>query len=281
MIASRSRKLLAIDWRSDEFPTLPDVARKVMELKGGGEVEASDLEEVIAKDPGLTLKILQVVNSGYYGLRREITSVRHAIALLGIEPVTDMALSVIMARRFMTMPGQVIPYAKRLYRHCVTTAILAKDMDQELDEPDLYTLGLLHDIGWLPVMAQAPDVFVSMFDDSSLERSELEDAWGTDHQLWGAKLAELWDLPDAFLLAAYRHHNPTLETAPPMYLLFITIAHHLADAAGQSLFLNDVESLAPEIVEAAGIDQETFYEMERAAVEERDRIHALCSVMLS
>ncbi len=274
------RKLLAIDWRSDEFPSLPDVARKVMELRSSDDISATELEEVIARDPGLAMKVLQVVNSGYYGLSREVTSVLHAITLLGVTPVLDMAMSAIMARRFMTMPPPVIPYAKRLYRHCIATALLARDMDYEADGPDLYTLGLLHDIGWLPVLAQVPDVFVSMFNDSSLERSELEGAWGTDHQLWGAKLAELWGLPEAFMLVAYRHHDPMRETAPPRHLLLVSIAHHLADAAGQSLFLSDVEIIPPEVTEAAGIDQDTFFEMEKAAVEQKDSISALCNVLI-
>ncbi len=277
----RCRKLLAIDWQSDEFPTLPGVARKVLSLQGAEDVTPADLEEIIGQDPALTMKIMQVVNSSYYNLSREITSVRHAITLLGIKPVIDLAFGAIMARRFMTVPKEMEPYAKRLYRHCITTALFARDMEYDLDEPDPYTLGLLHDIGWLPLMSQAPDVFISMFDDSSLAREELEGAWGTDHQLWGAKLAEIWDLPDAFLLTAYRHHNPLLETAPPPYLLLITMAHHLADAAGQSLFLNDVEQLSPKIPELAGIDQETFFEMEAAAVNEKDRIATLCSIMLA
>ncbi len=280
-MAEQFRKLLAIDWQSDEFPTLPGVARKVLALQGNNDVSAADLEEIIGQDPGLTMKIMKVVNSGYYNLSREITSMRHAIALLGIKPVIDLALGAIMARRFMTVPRQMEPYAKRLYRHCITTAIFARDMEFELEEPDPYTLGLLHDIGWLPLMSQAPDVFMSMFDDSSLERKELEGAWGADHQLWGAKLAEIWELPEAFMLAAYRHHNPLLETAPPEYLLLITIAHHLADAAGQSLFMHDVEPLAPAITDMAGIDQETFFEMESAAVNEKEKIASLCGIMLS
>ena len=280
-MAQRSRKLLAIDWQSDEFPTLPGVARKVLALQGAEDISAADLEEIIGQDPALTMKIMKVVNSGYYNLSRKITSMRHAITLLGIKPVIDLALGAIMARRFMTVRDEIVPYAKRLYRHCITTAIFARDMEFELEEPDPYTLGLLHDIGWLPLMSQAPDIFMSMFDDSSLDRDELEGVWGTDHQLWGAKLAEIWELPEEFMLVAYRHHHPMLEAAPPQYLLLVTIAHHLADAAGQSLFLNDIEPVAPEVTELAGIDQETFFEMESAAVSEKEKIATLCSIMLS
>ncbi len=278
---SKSRKLLAIDWKSDEFPTLPGVARKVLALQGADDVSAADLEKIIGQDPALTMKIMKVVNSGYYNLSREITSVRHAITLLGIETVIQLVLSAIMARRFMTVPRSVESCAKRLYRHCITTALLARDMEFNLDEPDLYTLGLLHDIGWLPLMAQAPDIFRSMFDDTNLARAELEQAWGTDHQLWGAKVAEIWELPEAFMLAAYRHHSPLNETAPPQYLILITIAHHLADAAGQSLFMHDIEPIAPKIPRMAGIDQETFFQMETAAVNEKANIDMMCSMMLS
>ena len=272
--------LLAIDWKSNGFPTLSGLAREVLALQGNDNINVPDLEKIIGRDPALTIKIMKVVNSSYYALNREVTSLRHAINLLGVAPVIQFALGAIIAQRFMTLSRKIEPYAKRLYRHCITTALFARDMEIDMQEPDPYTLGLLHDIGWMPLMAQAPDVFKAMFDDRQMVRKELEEAWGTDHQLWGAKLAEIWKLPEAFMLAAYRHHDPLRETDPPRYLIMITLAHHLADAAGQSLFLSDVEPLSPEIISKAGIDMETFLEMETAAVEEREKIEVMCRIML-
>ena len=280
-MSQHSRKLLNINWHNGEFPTLPGLARKILSLQGRDDVDVAELEEIIAQEPALTMKVMKVANSAFYNLSVEITSVRHAVTMLGIQTVMQLIISAVMSSRFMTVPRELEEIAKRLYRHCIATAIFARDLEFELDEPDPYTLGLLHDIGWLPLMAQAPDLFVSMFQDMNLSRRELEGAWGTDHQLWGAKLAEIWELPAPFLTVAYRHHEPLLETAPPRHLVMVTIAHHLADTAGQSLFLHDIEPVEPEILELAGLDQETFAQMETAAIRDRERIETLCSLMLN
>ena len=276
----RAGKLLTINWHNGDFPTLPGLARKILSLQARDDVEMAELEEIIVQEPALTMKILQMANSAFFNLRVEITSVRHAVTMLGMETVMRLVISAVMSGRFMTVPRKLEGLAKRLYRHCVATAIFATELEFELDEPDPYTLGLLHDIGWLPLMAQAPALFVSMFEDINLSRRELEGAWGVDHQLWGAKMAEIWELPAPFLTVAYRHHQPLLETAPPRYLVMVAVAHHLADAAGQSLFLRDIEPVEPEILALAGLDEATFADMETAAIRDRNRIETVCNLML-
>jgi HD-like signal output (HDOD) protein len=275
-----NRELIAVDWSSPELPTLPGIAHKLIQIAGKDFVEPDELEEIISMDPTLSLKILQAANSAFYALRTEVTSVRHAIMLLGFKEVRQIAMGTVLARRFMTVPQEVRREASELWMHLFATAVFAKDMDIESEEPDLYTLGLLHDLGLLVVLAQAPRVYKSMIEEMEVDRLDAERIWGVDHQLWGGKLAAQWELPHAFQVVARYHHEPELCRGPGGdYLYMIYLANHLATVAGFAPFKNNTGFVPDSILEKLGIDRETLTDMEEAAVSDSDRIHSMCAIV--
>ncbi len=281
-MVEKNTELLAIDWESEDLPTLPSIAHKLIEIAGRDKVEPSELSDIVSQDPTLTLKILQATNSAFYALNVEVTSIKHAIVLLGINEVKKIALGACLAKRFMTVAPEVKAHAIQLWEHLLATAILAQDMGLDIEEPDLYTLGLLHDIGWLVILAQAPKVFNAITEESELSRKDLEEAWGVDHQLWGAKLAEKWDLPEPFQVVAYRHHNPLIVMpAPPKYLVVITLANHLADFMGKKSLKAPLEPVSDALLEQLSLDHNTLADMEQAALDERERIDTLCGILMS
>lgn len=277
-----SAPLLAIDWASDELPTLPYVAHRLLMLTGSGEATAKDLAAVISQDPTLTLKILQVANSALYALSIEITSIRHAIVLLGLGEVRRIAFGAILAQRFLSVPIWLCSHAEALWRHALATAILAQDFTPGgEDDADLYTLGLLHDIGWIVLMAQAPKVYRSLADETNQGVAHAEEILGVDHQLWGARLAEKWGLPEPFQIVAYRHHRAMEEFQPPEYLIKIVLADHLAKAMGFGAFSEPLKPLEPNLVHRIGLNSETVTDMEEAAQDERTRIERLWRILLA
>jgi len=279
LAAEKERNLIPIDWGCDDLPTMPFVAQKLIGIIGKKEVEISELEELIGQDPALTMKILQICNSALYSLSSEVTSIRHAITLLGSENIIQIAVSALLAKRFMTVPSELKAHAQQLWKHLLTTAILARDFGSDIEEPDLYTLGLLHDVGWLVLMAQAPKVFMSMYEEAGRPLMELEEAWGVDHQLWGAKLLERWSLPEPFQVVALRHHDPLVDAVPTPYLLIITLANYLAKAIGNPFLESDMEPLAPEILKGLKLDAETLDEMVKGVMEEKKKIDSLCAIL--
>ncbi len=275
---SRRRRLIAIDWNSNELPTFPTVAYKLLAMVDDDRVGAADMAKLVEQDPSLALKLLKAVNSAFYALKAEVTSVRQAIVLLGMNEVRRIAIGSLLSERFFAVPSTVRRYAEALWRHTLATAILAQDfVSSGEDEPDPYTLGLLHDLGWLLLMVQGPDIFKAIAQEEDRTRQELEPAWGVDHQLWGAKLAERWELPEPFQVVAMHHHQPAIAMDPPRYLCIVHVANYLATVAGFNFLTTPLEPVAQEALDKLGIDGETLAEMEEGAWQERERIIAFCN----
>ena len=77
----------------DQLPTLPGVAIKLLKAVQNPEANLNEISRILSTDAGLTSKVLRLVNSSFYGLRSPITTVDHAIKLLGLNTVKNLALS--------------------------------------------------------------------------------------------------------------------------------------------------------------------------------------------
>lgn len=274
-------ELLSIDWNSDKLPTLPSVAHKLIEMAGKDDNSAAELAELIGQDPTLSLKVLQAANSAFYALRIEVTSIKHAIVLLGMQEVRRIAIGSVLSEKFLSVSPEAKPQAVALWRHLLATAVIGQDLSRsDFDEPDLYTLGLLHDLGWLVLLSEAPAVFKSMAQEETRTRKEAEIQWGVDHQIWGAKLAERWGMPEPFQVVNLLHHEPLRDTHPPEYLLATSLANHLAGTMGIQVLNAPVEPVPEGVLKGLGLDLETLKEMEKAVHAERDRIDALWKIMV-
>jgi HD-like signal output (HDOD) protein len=268
--------LLTIDWTSKELPTLPSVAKRLVTIAVDDRNNVSELCDIIGQDPSLAIKVLRAANSAFYALRMEVTSIRHAIVLMGMSEVRRIALGSVLGERFMTVSQDVRPHAEALWQHLLATAVISQDLASGGEEdPDPYTLGLLHDIGWLILLAQAPKVFQTLAQEGNRTRQETEGLWGVDHQLWGARLAEKWGLPEPFQIVALRHHEPLEESQPPDYLLRVTLANYLVNYMGLKILSTPEEPITKKVLDWLSLDEDTLNEMKEAAVQERPRIEEL------
>ncbi|MEF3169455.1 MAG: HDOD domain-containing protein [Deltaproteobacteria bacterium] len=278
---TQERNLIVFDWSCHGIPTLPPIAERLIAMASDKNASTSEMTELISTDPGLAVRLLKAVNSAFYSLSVEVTSIRHAIVLLGLTEVKRIALSAVIAERFLAVPREAKRAAMDLWRHLVATAVLAQDLSDEDEEPDPYTLGLLHDVGWLLFLVQHPASYVSFLQEKAKGLREAEKLWGVDHQLLGAKLAETWGLPEPFQIVALRHHDPMRDIAPPGYLFKVTFANHLVNEIGFRSHSMLEEPLTPEIFDASHLmDSETYEEIRRAAFADRERIEGYCRLFL-
>ncbi|MEZ0328616.1 MAG: HDOD domain-containing protein [Dissulfuribacterales bacterium] len=250
------RNLLSIDWNASELPTLPKVANRLLRILNNEDALVKDLADCIDKDPALATKVLRAANSAFYAMRFEVTSIHQAIVLLGFREIGRIALSSLLADRLLSVAPIAKHHAVSMWKHMTAVAVLAKDLTpRDVMEPDAYTLGLLHDIGWLILVSQAPNVFVSMCEEPGLNTTEMERLWATDHCLWGAKLAEKWNLPEPFQIVSLRHHDPFQEVEPPKYLLRIALADYAAKTLGISMLNTEQNELDDRILKALSFSE--------------------------
>lgn len=221
----------------DALPTIPEVYRKLTQKLRNEDTTVREIGHLIAEDPPLTAKLLQVVNSAFFGIGRRITSPEEAASLLGMETLTGLILSSGIFRQFESdRPASGRFSLEGLWHHSLAVGQLARDIaraegSDQATVDDSLTAGLLHDIGLLLLFYRMPEAWERIGDLVALEGIRRWDAEqrivGTSHNAIGAYLLGLWGLPDAIVEAVAFNHQPL--TAPANGFCALTAAH-VADA---------------------------------------------------
>ena len=199
-----------------DIATLPEVTIKIIEIVEDPKSTARDLHEVIRNDPALSVKVLKVVNSAFYGLPGQVASVDRAIILLGLSAVKNIAIAASIARLFKgrRISGQFS--AVDLWRHSVAVAVAARSIAKSSPHPvmtdEVFVAGLIHDIGTLVERQAFPDQFADVInrcEGGDADFLEVErQVVGADHQAFGVGLTTKWKFPRHLRAAVGFHHNP-------------------------------------------------------------------------
>lgn len=200
-----------------DIATLPEVTIKIIGIVEDPKSTARDLHEVIKNDPALSVKVLKVVNSAFYGLPGQVASVDRAIILLGLSAVKNIAIAASIARLFKGKKISDQFSAADLWRHSVAVAVAARSLAKCSPHPvmadEIFVAGLIHDIGTLVERQAYPDQFSEVIqrctDDTSADFLEVErEVIGADHQAFGVGLTTKWKFPRHLRAAVGFHHNP-------------------------------------------------------------------------
>ncbi|MBI3594046.1 MAG: HDOD domain-containing protein [Nitrospirae bacterium] len=189
------------------LPTLPGVISKLNSLVENDRSSIDQMSHVISSDQTLSARVLKLVNSPFYGFPGRVSTVSHALILLGVNVVKGLTLS---ASIFELMEKQAVG----LWEHSLGTAVIARFIAKELGHPDLdsvSTAALLHDIGRvvLKVMFvedyQKIQTLISARDATMLEVEQ--EVLNTDHAEIGSWLARAWNLPEKLIEPIAFHHS--------------------------------------------------------------------------
>lgn len=185
-------------------------------------LDGEGVARLVSAEPNLTMRILRVANSAYYGLSGTVSSVKRAVLILGHEAVRGIAAAGCLGR---TIPasGNAAMGGGRLLRHSIATAVTAQALAEavRLDRAgDAFIAGLLHDIG----------VAVQTHREGS-DPQEQRALAELPHAAIGAVLIRAWNLPP-WLEAVTQHHDAPLEAPPELRRLSAVVS--LADALAGS-----------------------------------------------
>jgi HD-like signal output (HDOD) protein len=196
-----------------ELAAMPATSTRLLGLLEDPEVEVAELVEVIEKDPGLTANVLKLCNSSYYGLGREVGSVRDALVRLGNRTVLTVAFATSMGRLLQVPVSAYRLPRGQLWRHALACGVLAARLtpaDSALDRNRLFTAGVLHDIGKLLLdrpLRERLEQLPPGLTDGELALAE-RDLLGFDHAEAGAALAVAWNFPEDLAAAIAGHARP-------------------------------------------------------------------------
>lgn len=207
MTPELSQKLAAA---VDRMPAFPKSVQKILELTSDVNCSPKDLVQVIDKDPVVTVKILRVVNSPYYSLSKQVTSIGHAVVYMGFNSVKNLALSV-AAIGMLPKDNAAGFDAQQYLLHSLATASIAKQLALRVDDADptdCFIAGLLHDFGKVVFAQFMPQEFRTALQRSQADGSSLhlalQESIGADHAVVGAMLVEKWRFA-APLVETIRH----------------------------------------------------------------------------
>jgi len=198
------------------LPSAPTIYREVVRMLQTPGASAHQIGTLLSRDMGMTAKVLQLVNSAFFGLQRHITSAEDAVMFLGVDTVKALALSVSVFSSFeaSACPAFSIEGAQR---HGARVAAIAKDIAtaQQVSKAaldDTFVAGLLHDVGQLVFVAHHPAqydrVLKAVADGATSSQAEMQ-VFGTTHAEVGSYLLWLWGLPDTVVEAVAFHHHPS------------------------------------------------------------------------
>lgn len=196
----------------DGMPAFPKSVQRILELTRDVNSTPKDLVDVIDKDPVVTVKILKVVNSAYYSLPKQVTSIGHAVVYLGFNTIKNLALSI--AAIGMLPKDNAAGFDVNQYLlHSLATAGIAKQLALKVDDADpmdCFIAGLLYDFGKVVFAQFMPAEFKAALQISQETQGSLHAALqttiGADHAVVGAMLAEKWRFAP-HLIETIRHQR--------------------------------------------------------------------------
>ncbi len=209
-----SPKIRAVIGSVGSLPSLSATYNALTTALGRPDSSISDVAKILEHDVAMSAKVLQLVNSAFFGLAQTVTSLTSAASYLGMETLKNLALVSEAFKVFV--PDSRIPesFFETIQKHSQLTAAIIVLLPLDPKTRDLAVLSaLLHDVGSLVLASKMPDKLSLVLARANERRCETfeaeEELLGTSHAEIGAYLLGLWGLPHAAVEAIAHHHHPT------------------------------------------------------------------------
>lgn len=222
----------------ENLPTLPNLLNKFNEMIQDPKISMAAFAKELAKDQALTSKILKLINSAFYGFPGRISTVAHAVVLLGYDALKGL---IVTSNIFEDLPEEAYP----LWVHSIAVSVAARQVAQTMslsDVEEFAVAGLLHDLGKVVMrieLSEHYDKVIAYSKEKQITIFEAEDKlFGFNHSDIGMWLAKKWTLPSKLSVAIGYHHLSDLDKLPTEYVdyktrvLVIMIADEIVKALG-------------------------------------------------
>jgi putative nucleotidyltransferase with HDIG domain len=243
-IADADRKIDRIVSAIEQIPTLPIVRSHIQSLFNDNDVSLKKLEEIIERDPPLAIKLLKLVNSSFYGLLNKISSIEHALVILGFNEVRNVVLGFSLQNQFQHTNAFFDP--KQFWRHSIICSQIAKYLGKHfntVDDGTFFLSGLIHDIGKLVIEQYFPDEFSRIIEYISRHNSTFSQAEkeiiGVTHYQISAKLLQQWHFPRRVVMQVFYHHAPWHDKNFSSGSTVIYLSNMLAKLTGYYCFSDE------------------------------------------
>lgn len=199
--------------RLDELPTLPTIVYELSRVISDPMSSTSAVEKLMSNDQSLTTKVLRLANSAYYAIPGGVSNLQRAIAYIGYDTIHQLVLSASIIKALQAPEGAAVFELKQFWKHSIGVAMAAETTARFVrykTPADLFTCGLVHDMGKMALYIIVPEIFQEILDaakNNSLSFLEAEELIGAPkHTVVGRELSAKWRLP-AVIQATITHHH--------------------------------------------------------------------------
>ena len=213
----------------------PEIFLKVSEILDDPTKNAYDAGRIIEGDPGLTSRLLKIVNSAVFGFPSKVTSITRAIAIIGNIELRNLVLATIVVDRFSQIPSK-IPSMREFWSISIRCALYARTLasyhPQCNDASTIFVCGLLHNLGSLILYSKLPDLaneaaILAKTDGITQQEAE-QQIIGFDRFDIGANLSKLWCLPNLIVKTIKFHNRPTAANIYTQEIAVVTLADYMS-----------------------------------------------------
>jgi HD-like signal output (HDOD) protein len=248
------------------LPTPPIVFEQIQKVINDPNASSAKVAKILGEDAAMSVKVLKLTNSAFYGLSREVESVKHAVTIIGLEAVRNLVLSASVLNMFKSDNANK-EFHEEFWRHSLATAVAARVIAQKFKNgtvfnPDpAFTSGLVHDIGRIVICCFLPADHARIMDELRSKQELLvyeaeEKILGFNHAHLGSHLIKSWKLPDRMAEAIAFHHNPQDENSSQNYAHLVCLADHLAHVAFPTTIIENSHHMLPAgVSEILGLDE--------------------------
>ncbi len=267
----------------DRMPPLPTSIGKVLEICQKPNAQPADLNKVISLDPVLLARVMKLINSAYYGLNQEVTSLVRAIIMLGLNTIKNLALSTaVLGTINADKTKSPVLNLDGFWLHSLCVGVTAKHLARlrgvpPLDVENYFFCGLLHDIGKVPLNNRAPEEYLAALGASGDQRIPLVQAeyhtMDFSHVEAGSLIIQTWKLAEDILDVVSWHHDPLGYTGTNRDILFtVVLADYFANIMEIGFSGNRYPSVPPaEVYKALGLSWGQIEDLEPQVRQEIER----------
>ncbi len=224
------------------LPSAPTVLLRITKIIDNPSAAFGDIAEAISADPSISMKVLRLANSAYYGVRQRVGSLAHAISLLGLKVIKNLVLTATVFRALSSSGPEKRPLFNReqFWLHCLGTGLIARVLarsrtrESGIDPEETFAAGLLHDVGKIILEQHVHKKFEEALEKSAASGTPLhaceQEIIGLDHAVIGGKLAEKWNLPKELVRAISHHHAAAAEDPMPYGAAMVNLADYICYA---------------------------------------------------
>jgi putative nucleotidyltransferase with HDIG domain len=221
------------------LPSLPFVARKVLEMVKDPDVGMQKLCRVLANDAALTARVLAVSRSSLYGLRNPPTNLLDAVQVIGFRTLT----SVVMANATQSLCIKGNKTSEKLWNHSLAVALAMRLLCQRTgmrDDDLAFLTGLMHDVGQIILLQADPSGYEKLLKEKHPPSCSIIDReqgrYGFDHCEIGFTLLSRWRMEPRLVQAVFKHHSVVIAGGTNQLAETLPLADFLSAKCGLGFF---------------------------------------------